>query len=77
MTRKQAEKLYCLGDGEKVFVIYNASPYVTDVESGYIEEQGEGEDRKYVYSDSSLCDIDVEEADVEDFSVYRKTERWW
>jgi len=73
MKRKQAEKLYCAFDGEKTFVLYVGTAYVADVESGSIIE----EDGKLIYSDSAVCDIDVEEADVSDFAIYRKTEKWW
>lgn len=73
MTKKEAQKLYGIADGEIFFVLYNASPYVAEVESGYIEENDEGE---FIYRDSAVIDINLEEENVSDFSVYTKVADW-
>jgi hypothetical protein len=71
MTKDQAKKLYQLADEEHL-VLYNASPYVASVDSGYIDKVGED----YIYRDSAIVDVNVEEADVEDFDVYVKFADW-
>ena len=78
MKRSQAQKLYdyCQNideNGNEYYVIYNASPYVAEAQSGTIEHTADG---KFIYSDSAVCDIDVEECDIEDFDVYLKFEDW-